>query len=190
MYITSLPFYLPTSPTTSHKLTTMNQQNGLKLNQKLGLATPSASNPNLQASTAEQNVRPKSHTNGNGKFDQSVILRQSKNWSRGILWTIVGVTTFGIIWASIAKIEQAVPAQGKLEPQGTVKEIQAPVGGVVTKIHVEEGQHVEKGDLLLSLDPRATQAQVTSLSKIRASLIKENQFYRSQLNDSTAPTIT
>jgi HlyD family secretion protein len=117
-------------------------------------------------------------------------LRQSKNWSRAILWTIVGVTTFGIIWASIAKIEQAVPAQGKLEPQGTVKEIQAPVGGVVTQIHVEEGQHVEKGDLLLSLDPTATQAQVTSLSKIRASLVKENQFYRSQLNDSTAPTIT
>ena len=168
----------------------MNQQNGLKLNQKLALGTPTASNPNVQVSTAEQNVRPQSHTNGNGKFDQSVILRQSKNWSRAILWTIVGVTTFGIIWASIAKIEQAVPAQGKLEPQGTVKEIQAPVGGVVTQIHVEEGQHVEKGDLLLSLDPTATQAQVTSLSKIRASLVKENQFYRSQLNDSTAPTIT
>jgi HlyD family secretion protein len=168
----------------------MNQQNGLKLNQKLALGTPSVSNPSVQVSTAEQNVRPQSHTNGNGKFDQSVILRQSKNWSRAILWTIVGVTTFGIIWASIAKIEQAVPAQGKLEPQGTVKEIQAPVGGVVTEIHVEEGQHVEKGDLLLSLDPTATQAQVTSLSKIRASLIKENQFYRSQLNDSAAPTIT
>ncbi|NEQ26091.1 MAG: biotin/lipoyl-binding protein, partial [Microcoleus sp. SIO2G3] len=168
----------------------MNQQNGLKLNQKLALGTPSAVNPSVPVNTAEQNVRPQSYTNGNAKFDQPVILQQSKNWSRAILWTIVGVTTFGIIWASVAKIEQAVPAQGKLEPQGTVKEIQAPVGGVVTKIHVEDGQHVEKGALLLSLDPRATQAQVTSLSKIRASLIKQNQFYRSQLNDSTVPTIT
>jgi len=35
-----------------------------------------------------------------------------------------------IVWACVAKIEEAIPAQGKLEPLGAVKDVQAPVGGV------------------------------------------------------------
>jgi len=35
----------------------------------------------------------------------------------------MGVTTTAIIWACVAKIEEAIPAQGKLEPLGEVKEI-------------------------------------------------------------------
>ncbi|BBD70722.1 hemolysin secretion protein HlyD [Nostoc commune NIES-4072] len=60
------------------------------------------------------------------KFDQPVILRQSRKWSRAILWGLMAVTTGTIIWANLAKIEEAVSATGKLEPTGTVKEIQAP----------------------------------------------------------------
>jgi hemolysin D len=130
-----------------------------------------------------------SKSNGNGKFDQPVILRQSHNWSRAILWTIMGVTTFGIIWASVAKIEEAVPAQGKLEPQGAVNEVKAPVNGVVKEIYVKDGQRVKQGDLLLRLDPTAAQAQLASLSKVRTALIKENQFYRSAMSNPTSSAL-
>ena len=123
---------------------------------------------------------------GKDKFDQPVILRQSHHRSRLILWTIIGVTTFGIIWAWLAKIDQAVPAQGKLEPQGAVKEVQSPIAGVVKEIYVHDGQRIKQGDLLLSLDSTTAQAQLTSLSKIRAALIKENQFYRSAMGNSNA----
>lgn len=130
--------------------------------------------------TVERDAKNRLST-GKSEFDQPVILRQSHHWSRLILWTIIGVTTFGIIWAWLAKIDQAVPAQGKLEPQGAVKEVQAPISGVVKEIYVHDGQHVKQGDLLLSLDSTAAQAQLTSLSKIRAALIEENQFYRSAI---------
>ncbi|BBD70426.1 hypothetical protein NIES4072_67920 [Nostoc commune NIES-4072] len=115
------------------------------------------------------------------KFDQPVILRQSRKWSRAILWGLMAVTTGTIIWANIAKIEEAVSATGKLEPTGTVKEIQAPVGGVVKEIYVEDGQQVKLGEHLIELDPTTANAQLDSLKKIRLSLLRENQFYQSQL---------
>ncbi|MDZ8139679.1 MAG: biotin/lipoyl-binding protein [Nostoc sp. DedQUE04] len=115
------------------------------------------------------------------KFDQPVILRQSRKWSRAILWGLMAVTTGTIVWANIAKIEEAVSATGKLEPTGTVKEIQAPVGGVVKKIYVEDGQQVKLGEHLIGLDPTTANAQLDSLKKIRLSLLKENQFYQSQM---------
>jgi len=157
----------------------MNQHNGSKLNQVI----PSEVN----GKPANGNGK---YSNGNRRFDQPVILKQSHHWSRSIVWSIVGVTTFVIIWASVAKIEQAVPAQGKLEPQGAVKTVQSPIAGVVKEILVKDGQHVKKGDLLLRLDPTTAEAQLASLSKIRATLIKENQFYRLVINNGDSPAVT
>ncbi len=140
----------------------MNQQNGSKSNQS-ALTTPAF----LQAKTSSKVIN---------KFDQPVILRQSNLWSRAILWTIIGSTSFGIIWACVAKIDQAVPAQGKLEPEGTVKEVKAPANGVVQQILVQDGQRVQAGNVLIKLDPTVAKEQLSSLSKIRETLIKENQF--------------
>ncbi|MBD2431837.1 HlyD family efflux transporter periplasmic adaptor subunit [Fischerella muscicola] len=119
-------------------------------------------------------------------FDQPVILKQSRVWSHAIVWSIVGVTSFAVVWACTAKIDESVPVQGKLEPKGLVKEIQAPVGGVINKIHVQEGQRVEKGDLLVSFDPTVAQAKLRSLQQVRVSLVRENNFYRTQMRTSTA----
>ncbi|QLE59591.1 HlyD family type I secretion periplasmic adaptor subunit [Nostoc sp. TCL26-01] len=115
------------------------------------------------------------------KFDQPVILKQSRKWSRAILWGLMLSTAGTIIWASIATIEEAVSATGKLEASGATKEVQAPVGGVVKEILVEDGQTVKAGERLLSLDNTTSLAQLNSLLKIRESLIQENQFYQSQL---------
>lgn len=123
------------------------------------------------------------------EFDQPVILQQSPVWSRAIVWAIIGVTTSVILWASIFKIEEAIPAQGKLEPQVGVKDVQPPVSGVVEAIHVKDGERVKKGQLLLSFDPTASQAQLDATKKVRAALVQENQFYRSQLGGQTSPTL-
>jgi hemolysin D len=177
----------------------MNQHNGSKLDQNKNTAIESPVSPNQQNAFSNTNGNGTA-LNGNGnnrvngkrskgqaEFDQPVILRQPHHWSRGILWGIMGVTTFGIIWASVAKIEQAVPAQGKLEPQGKVQDIQAPVGGVVKELLVKDGQSVKKGDLLLRLDPTADKAKLASLNQIRTKLVQENQFYRAALRNPTIP---
>ncbi len=159
----------------------MSTKNGVKLDRSLSLAhqadlaegtelTP----PKLQVLTREQQ--------GNRKaFEQNVFLQQSPILSRAILWLLLGVTAITIIWANVAQVEEAIPAQGKLEPQGTVKEVHAPVAGVVKAIYVADGQRVHQGDRLLSFDPTATIAQLASLLKVRTALIQENQFYQLQM---------
>ena len=113
-------------------------------------------------------------------FDRPAILKQSPRWSRAIVWVIVGVTSLTIVWACLAKFEEAVPAQGKLEPEGAVNDVQAPLGGVVKRVHVREGQRVEAGDVLVTFDQTAARAQYKALSERRAILLRENQLYRAQ----------
>ncbi|EKF01738.1 type I secretion membrane fusion protein, HlyD family [Tolypothrix sp. PCC 7601] len=120
------------------------------------------------------------------EFDQPVILKQSRAWSHAIVWSIVGVTSFAVVWSATAKIDESVPVQGKLEPKGFVKEIQAPVGGVIDQIHVQEGQRVKKGDLLVSFDRTASKAKLASLQAVRASLLAENKYYQTQMRSLTA----
>lgn len=123
-------------------------------------------------------------------FDQPVILQQPSVWSRAIAMGIVGVTVATVAWASIAKIDEAVPATGQLEPQGAVQPIQAPINGaVVEEIFVKDGQNVKQGDLLIRFDPTAGASELRAAEQIRDSLIRQNQFYRSQLSGATvSPT--
>jgi hemolysin D len=106
------------------------------------------------------------------------LLRQTSFWSRSIIWGIVGVTSFAVIWACLADFEEAVSAQGKLEPRVDVREVQVPVGGVVQEVIVKDGRHVKRGELLLKLDSTAATAQIKSLEQIAKSLADENRFYR------------
>ena len=107
----------------------------------------------------------------------SVILERPALWSRLFVWLLVSSTASAIFWAAIAKIDQTVVATGKLEPNGAVKEIKAPTGGVVREIHVKDGEVGKKDQLLITFDPTAPEADLNSLQKVRSSLIQENQFY-------------
>lgn len=118
-------------------------------------------------------------------FDQPVILERPPIWSSLFVWLIIGMTTSGIAWSALAKIDQAVPATGKLEPQGSVIEVKPATGGVVREIHVKGGELVKKGQLLITLDPTAPEADVESLKQQRDALIRENQFYTAALNGNT-----
>ncbi|MGD1906886.1 MAG: HlyD family efflux transporter periplasmic adaptor subunit [Leptolyngbyaceae cyanobacterium] len=117
-----------------------------------------------------------------GAYDSPVILRSSPLWARLVVWAIVGITTASVLWACLAKIEEAIPAQGKLEPRGAVQPVQAPVGGVVATVEVTEGETVEAGQVLITLNPSDTEAQLQSRQDVQSRLISENQYYRAQLS--------
>jgi hemolysin D len=119
-------------------------------------------------------------------LDEQLVLKQSPAWSKLILWSIVGLTSVLVVWANVAKIDEAIPVQGKLEPQGEVKAVQAPMGGVVKTVHVQEGQRVKKGDLLVSFDDTTAQARLKSLLEIRQQLAQENAVYQPQAGGAIA----
>ena len=115
--------------------------------------------------------------------EQSLILRQSPAWSRAIVLGIIGVTVGAITWASLATIEQVIPATGQLKPQDTVKDVQAPVDGVVKEVLVKDNTLVKKGQTLVIMDSVATQADLAAAQQIKRHVTQENSFYRALLQN-------
>ncbi len=71
---------------------------------------------------------------------------------RAILWTILAVFTTGVLWATFGWIDIVATAQGKIIPSGYSKVIQPYEAGVIAAIHVQDGQVVKQGDVLIELD--------------------------------------
>jgi HlyD family secretion protein len=112
-----------------------------------------------------KNKLPSAPTAKRKSFDQTVVLKQSPIWSRAILWSLIGVSAFAIGWASVAEMEQVVVARGQLKPEGSVKEVQVPLNGVVEQVFVEDGDQVQEGELLFILDSTTATAELKSLKK-------------------------
>jgi len=97
---------------------------------------------------------------------EEVLLKQSPYWARSITWTLIGGTVFGIGWLGLAKTEEIIVAPGKLEPSSKVVDVQMPSGGVLENLKVEEGQIVEKGQVLMILDTDITSQKVEANEEI------------------------
>jgi hemolysin D len=69
-----------------------------------------------------------------------------------LLWTICLLLTVAIAWSYFGRIDILATAQGKIQPTGRVKTIQPLETGKVVALHVENGQHVAAGDVLIELD--------------------------------------
>ncbi|RPH78385.1 MAG: biotin/lipoyl-binding protein, partial [Nitrospiraceae bacterium] len=77
---------------------------------------------------------------------------------RAILWTIVVVCASGVLWATLGWIDIVATAQGKIIPSGYSKVIQPYETGVITAIHVQDGQIVKRGEVLIELDSTQNRA--------------------------------
>ena len=97
-----------------------------------------------------------------GQHDETV-LQQSRFWMRAITWGLIGTTGFAVAWLVLARTEEIVVASGKLQPIGSVKEIQMPVGGIADQILVKDGDKVKAGQVLMRLDTEASEQKRKSL---------------------------
>jgi hemolysin D len=81
---------------------------------------------------------------------------------------IVGVTIIALFclalgWASLGTTDIVATAPGKIVPSGRTKVIQPFETGVVRAIHVQDGQSVKAGDVLIELDPTMSAAELGHL---------------------------
>jgi len=89
------------------------------------------------------------------QFESSIkdtSLKQSRIWAKSITWSLLSGTAFGITWLAIAKTEEIVIVQGKLEPIGGVIEVKIPIQGITEKILIKEGEKVKKEQVLIRMD--------------------------------------
>ena len=95
---------------------------------------------------------------------QAVVQREHSPLSR-ILVAILSLLVLSFVaYLAIAEVERVASAQGVIRPAGKVKLINHTTGGRVSAIHVEERERVEKGEMLLELDPEVQREEVMKLT--------------------------
>jgi hemolysin D len=73
--------------------------------------------------------------------------------------TIIAMFSVALAWACFGHIDIVATATGKIVPSGRTKTIQPFETGVVRAIHVQDGQTVAAGDILIELDPTINEAE-------------------------------
>lgn len=111
---------------------------------------------------------------------QSVILEEAGSSSlvRMAMMTVSAVICAFIIWAAIAEVEEVAATTGEVIPTGRVQKIQHLEGGIVNAIYVKDGVTVEKGDILVRLDPSQARAELEQTRARLASLTLEAERHR------------
>tara|TARA_Y100001968_G_scaffold57095_1_gene48250 strand:+ start:1542 stop:2546 length:1005 start_codon:yes stop_codon:yes gene_type:complete len=85
-------------------------------------------------------------------------------WSRTLLMVIMGSLGFGLLFACIILIDEVVIARGELQGLGGERYIKANQNKTIKTISVDEGQLVEKNQILLEFDTTVLDAQLESLN--------------------------
>jgi HlyD family type I secretion membrane fusion protein len=87
------------------------------------------------------------------------------DWRRpAMLGYLVILLTFGVLggWSAFARLDSAVVAPGTVTLETSKKMIQHFEGGIIAKILVHEGEHVEQGQILFMLDNTIPQANANA----------------------------
>ncbi|MBF0626856.1 MAG: HlyD family type I secretion periplasmic adaptor subunit [Magnetococcales bacterium] len=83
--------------------------------------------------------------------------------ARSVLYLLVGVIVSFLVWSACSELDRVVVARGRLVTVSGTLLIQPLETSVVRSITVRVGQVVKKGEILGSLDPTFTSADVSQL---------------------------
>ena len=84
---------------------------------------------------------------------------------RAMIRVIVVLVAVAIAWACFGKLDIVSSATGRIIPSGQIKIIQPLEIGVVKRIMVADGDHVDAGDVLIELDPTTNAADRDRLAR-------------------------
>ena len=90
-------------------------------------------------------------------------------------------------WAMFARLDAAAYANGSLSPAGQRQSVQHKEGGVVGEILVQEGQRVQRGQLLINLAAADVRAQEHALASQAIRLLAQRARLRAE--QSGAPLV-
>jgi hemolysin D len=88
-----------------------------------------------------------------------IVERPPSPIGRAVGATIMVFFGIALVWSCLGQVGIVATAPGKIVPSGRSKVIQPFEIGVVRAIHVEDGQTVKAGDVLIELDPTINDAE-------------------------------
>ncbi|MHB2092639.1 HlyD family type I secretion periplasmic adaptor subunit [Pantoea dispersa] len=98
---------------------------------------------------------------------QASLLSQTTPGSKLVMWIIIAVIGIGLTWANYARVEEITKGDGKVISRSREQVIQSLEGGILAEMNVREGTVVNRGDVLLKIDPtRAQSSYREALSKV------------------------
>ena len=92
--------------------------------------------------------------------------------ARGLLYLVTAFVVIALCWAGLSPVDIVVEARGRLVPEGEIQMVQAPQAGAVREVRVREGDPVQRGTILVQLDPPAPH---TDREKLAAELTTGEQ---------------
>ncbi|QET06443.1 MULTISPECIES: HlyD family efflux transporter periplasmic adaptor subunit [Cupriavidus] len=108
---------------------------------------------------------------------------QPANGPRYLLWLIIGALAIFLVWAGFAVLDEVAVGEGKVTPASKGQIIQSLEGGIVSELSVREGDVVQAGQKLATLDPvLARSSMEEALEKIVALQARAARL-RAEMND-------
>lgn len=100
-----------------------------------------------------------------------------------ILWLLALLVVSFCVWASWAKLDEQVRSRGEVVVTSRSQVVQVVDGGVLDKLHVQQGDHVEAGELLAELKRDRFQARLAEANAKVLSLSANVERLTAELTD-------
>ncbi len=133
----------------------------------------------LQGTTKKGNSNP---SGLNLQRRRVTLSRTARKWSRGIVWSLVGLTGFSLAYGMIARIETSIEASGTLEPTRGTASVSAPFPSLVEKVLVSNGDKVSANQPLVVLQDEASSKHIESLNRNKNQVLRDLAITRERLD--------
>jgi hemolysin D len=100
------------------------------------------------------------------------------------LYTVLTLLAVGLLWSILGSVDRIVVAPGKIATKTPLIVMQPYTTSRILQLHVQPGDHVRKGQLLVSFDPAFAQADVAATKHKVTALSAQVERLEAQLNGS------
>ena len=104
---------------------------------------------------------------------RSGVGRSARLWAHVMLFAISGFFVFFLLWAHNAALDEVTRGDGKIIPSGQTKIVQHFEGGIVAEIAAAEGSIVEEGEVIMRVENRLAEAELSEKTTQFRSLLAQ-----------------
>ena len=117
----------------------------------------------------------------------SSYVDQGRHWSSALIWILAALFGSTLLWAFTAKLDQTVTAKGRLQPSGSVRDVESPSAGVVSKVLVRDGDVVKQGQPLFTVEAKGLNSRRQAIDSMLALLDLQARSVQSILSSGGDP---